>query len=69
MVKEQIFLQGQVIVQNDKYVFPDFGEACEIQKMENLQNMPNLSGINQNGTMARYMIQARIVYKERKNKI
>lgn len=25
--------------QNEKKVFPDFGEACEIQKMENLQNM------------------------------
>lgn len=55
--------------QNEKKVFPNFGEACEIQKMENLQNMPNLSGVNQDGTMARYMIQARIVYKERKNKI
>ena len=54
--------------QNEKKVFPDFGEACEIQKMENLQNMPNLSGVNQNGTMARYMIQSRIIYKERKNK-
>ena len=46
--------------------YPDFGENCKIEKMECLQNMPNLSGINQNGTMARYMIQARVIYKERK---
>lgn len=55
--------------QNEKKEYPDFGENCEIQKMENLQNMPNLAGVNQDGTMARYMIQAKIVYKERKNAI
>ena len=54
--------------QNEKKEFPDFGEDCEVQKMENLQNMPNLSGVNQDGTMARYMIQARIIYKERKKR-
>lgn len=36
--------------------------------MQNLQNMPNLSGVNQDGSLARYMIQARIIYKERKKR-
>ena len=49
-------------------IFQTSGEECEIQKMENLQNMPNLSGVNQDGTMARYMIQARVIYKERKKR-
>ena len=43
--------------------YPDFGEKCRIQKMENLQNMPNLSGVNYQEGLARYMIQARIVYR------
>lgn len=46
--------------------YPDFGGNCTVEKMECLQNMPNLSGVNQDGTMARYMIQARVIYKERK---
>ena len=54
--------------QNESKDFPDFGEDCAVQKMENLQNMPNLSGVNQDGTMARYMIQARVIYKERKKR-
>ena len=54
--------------QNDSKDFPDFGEDCAVQKTENLQNMPNLSGVNQDGTMARYMIQARVIYKERKKR-
>ena len=37
-----------------------------IQFCRQQEGMPNLSGINQNGTMARYMIQARVIYKERK---
>ncbi|MDY4404731.1 hypothetical protein [Blautia sp.] len=51
--------------QNEKKEFPDFGERCTVEKMENLQNMPNLSGISEEGT-ARYMMQARILYRERK---
>ena len=52
--------------QDEKRDYPDFGENCTVEKMECLQNMPNLSGVNQDGTMARYMIQARVIYKERK---
>ena len=43
--------------------YPDFGEKCRIKKMENLLIMPNLSGVNYQEGLARYMIQARIVYR------
>ncbi len=51
--------------QNKVRNFPDFGVGCQIVEMENLQNMPNLSGINAEEGLARYMIQARIRYEER----
>lgn len=54
--------------QNEKERFPDFGESCTVEKMENLQNMPNLSGVNPKEGLARYMIQAKIIYRERKMK-
>lgn len=50
--------------QNEKKEYPDFGEKCTIEKMENLQNMPNLSGVNYEAGLARYMIQVRIIYTE-----
>lgn len=50
--------------QNKAKRYPDFGKSCEIEKMENLQNMPNLSGVNYEAGLARYMIQVRILYKE-----
>lgn len=50
--------------QNENRDFPDFGKNCEVLKIENLQNMPNLSGINQKESLARYMIQGRILYRE-----
>lgn len=52
--------------QNEKKEYPDFGEKCTIEKIENLQNMPNLSGVNYEEGLARYMMQARIIYRERK---
>lgn len=52
--------------QNEKKEFPEFGEDCTVERIENLQNMPNLSGVNYNAGLARYMIQARIIYTERK---
>lgn len=45
--------------------YPEFPENCQIKKMENLQNMPNLSGVNSKEGLARYMIQCRIVYFEK----
>lgn len=50
--------------QNKAKNFPDFGKNCKIRKMENLQNMPNLSGVNAEEGLARYMLQCRIVYYE-----
>ena len=49
--------------QNRKKEFPDFGESCTVMKMENMQNMPNLSGVNYKEGLARYMMQAKIIYK------
>ena len=51
---------------NEERKFPDFGENCTVERIENLQNMPNLSGVNYEEGLARYMIQAKIIYKERK---
>lgn len=50
--------------QNKQKVYPDFGADCEIEKMEVLQNMPNLAGINAEAGTAKYMIQCRILYME-----
>lgn len=52
--------------QNKERKFPDFGKNCTVERIENLQNMPNLSGVNYKEGLARYMIQAKIIYKERK---
>ena len=51
---------------NKERKFPDFGKNCTVERIENLQNMPNLSGVNYEEGLARYMIQAKIIYKERK---
>lgn len=51
--------------QNKNKLFPDFGENCIIEKVENLQNIPSSSAINQE--MAKYMVQCRIVYEEFNN--
>lgn len=50
--------------QNKKKIFPDFGSNCQVEKIENLQNMPNLAGVNAKEGLARYMIQGRILYRE-----
>lgn len=44
--------------------YPDLGEGCEVERMEVLQNMPNLASVNAEEGTARYMIQGRIVYRE-----
>lgn len=51
--------------QNKQKNYPDFPENCQIKKMECLQNMPNLAGINSKAGFARYMIQCRLIYFER----
>lgn len=52
--------------QNRLKNYPDFGSDCEILKIENLQNMPNLAGVNQEEGLARYMLQCRVIYMEKK---
>ena len=44
--------------------YPDFGEGCEMARIEVLQNMPNLASVNAEEGVARYMIQGRITYRE-----
>lgn len=53
--------------QNRKRIFPDFGTRCQIEKMQNLQNMPNLSVSVKTG-LARYMLQCEILYREEKER-
>lgn len=43
--------------------FPDFGEKCTIYSIENLQNMPNLAGISEQGE-AKYMFQCKVNYRQ-----
>ena len=43
--------------------FPDF-EGCKVLSIENLQNMPNLAGVNAAGNVAKYMFQYRVRYYE-----
>lgn len=51
--------------QDEARIYPDFGENCEVEKMEVLQNMPNLASVNADEGTARYMIQGRILYREK----
>ena len=45
--------------------YPEFPDNCQIKKMEVLQNMPNLAGVNPEAGLARYMIQCRLIYFEK----
>lgn len=51
--------------QNREKQYPDFGELCEVKRIENLQNMPNLAGVNYKESLAKYMIQCRVIYYEK----
>ena len=51
--------------QDHKKIYPEFPETCQIRRMECLQNMPNLAGVNAEEGLARYMIQCRIIYFEK----
>lgn len=50
--------------QNRQKQFPDFGPDREVLEVENLQNMPNLAGVNAEEGLARYQVQGRIRYLE-----
>lgn len=43
--------------------FPDFA-GRKVLSIENLQNMPNLAGVNAAGNVAKYMFQCRVRYYE-----
>lgn len=47
--------------QNKNKNFPEF-EDGEVISIENLQNEPSFSGINETGNLAKYMFQIRIKY-------
>lgn len=51
--------------QNKKRIYPKFPQGCQIKKMENMQNMPNLVAVNIKEGLARYMVQCRLIYFER----
>lgn len=51
--------------QNRLKNFPDFGERCQVKKIENLQNMPNLASVDWENMTAQYMIQCRVLYFEK----
>ena len=47
--------------QNKSQNFPVF-DGCKILSIENLQNMPNFAGIDNNEGTAKYMFQCRVRY-------
>ena len=51
--------------QNKDKNFPDFGEKCQVKKIENLQNMPTLAAVDWENMKAQYMIQCRVLYFEK----
>lgn len=51
--------------QNKEKKFPYF-ESADILEIKNLQNEPTFSGISQAGDVAKYMVQIRIRYLEKK---
>lgn len=51
--------------QDKKRIFPDFGEKCQVKKIENLQNMPNLASVDWENMIAQYMLQCRVIYFEK----
>ena len=62
------FAQGfmeWIDAQNRAKIFPDFGQECQIKKIENLQNMPNHAGVDWENMNAKYMIQCRVLYFEK----
>lgn len=50
--------------QNREHNLPDFGEGYESERIEPLQNMPNLAAVNAEEGLARYQIQGRILYRQ-----
>lgn len=53
-----------ITAQNKIRNFPDFGETCTINKVENLQGNPSIAGRDNQG--AKYMFAVEVTYLERK---
>lgn len=51
--------------QNTQRHFPNFGGNCQIKKIENLQNMPNLATVDMDEKLAQYQVQCRVLYFEK----
>lgn len=51
--------------QDKKRNYPDFGEKCQVKRIENLQNMPNLASVDWDNMIAQYMLQCRVLYFEK----
>ena len=49
--------------QNSKSIYPDFGEKCNVQGVEVLTEVPQLT-INSENNIARYMITAKVYFAE-----
>ncbi|SHI42727.1 hypothetical protein [Parasporobacterium paucivorans] len=58
--------QDWIDEQNKAKNYPDFGTSCNVTRIESMQNMPNLSGIDESGTVAQYMLQCKVTYYEAK---
>lgn len=63
------YLSDWIEEQNRQKIYPAFPGNCQIKKMEVLQNMPNLAGINSKERLARYMVQCKIIYFEKENEL
>lgn len=62
MQEAQSFMEW-IDEQNRARNFPDF-EGCRVISIKNLQNMPNLAGVNAAGNVAKYICQCRVRYYE-----
>ena len=51
--------------QNRMKNFPNFGENCQVKRIENLQNMPNLATVDWESGIAQYQIPCRVIYFEK----
>lgn len=51
--------------QNSLKNYPDFGEKCQVKKIETLQNMPNLATVDMESEVAQYRIPCRVLYFEK----
>lgn len=53
-----------ITTQNDNYIFPDFGDDCEIEDIYATTNNPNMNSVNTQSTppLAKYSITIQVDY-------